>query len=65
MDQRRLGIRKRYTWAVLDTLDMLSPRYDQPQTEDELRCALDAGGAVSIERLPNPGLNLVAAVPLL
>lgn len=63
VDERRLGIRKRYSWALLDTLDMLSPRYDQPQTEQELRSALQSGGAVGINRLPNPGLNLVATIP--
>lgn len=61
--ERRLSIRERYRWAVVDTLDMLSPRYDEPQTEDQLRSALSAGGAVSIARLPNAGLNLVALTP--
>jgi SAM-dependent methyltransferase len=63
VDEPRLGLRQRYTWAVLDTLDALSPSYDNPLTEAELRVALQTGGAGSIERLPNPALNLVATMP--
>jgi SAM-dependent methyltransferase len=54
-----LSLRQRYRWAVLDTFDMLSPHYDQPQTEAECRRALEAGGLNRIERLNNPGVNLV------
>jgi hypothetical protein len=32
-----LSAQQRREWAVLDTFDWLSPRYDQPQTADTLR----------------------------
>jgi SAM-dependent methyltransferase/uncharacterized protein YbaR (Trm112 family) len=53
-----LSAKQRYEWAVLDTFDMLSPRYDQPMTQDEAERPLAAAGIVRLQRLPNPGLNL-------
>jgi ubiquinone/menaquinone biosynthesis C-methylase UbiE len=50
---------QRYQWAVLDTFDMLAPRYDNPMTREEAERALCAGGIVKLRRLENPGLNLV------
>lgn len=50
---------RRYQCAVLDTFDMLSPTFDQPQTEREVRSALMEGHIMSIERLNNSGVNLV------
>jgi SAM-dependent methyltransferase len=40
-------------WAVLDTFDMLSPRYDQPQSASTLRRWLEEAGLkdVSVERI--------------
>ncbi len=57
--ERQLSRRQRYDWAILDTFDMLSPHYDQPQTEAEVERALSAAGVVEIQRLPNPGVNLI------
>jgi 2-polyprenyl-3-methyl-5-hydroxy-6-metoxy-1,4-benzoquinol methylase len=54
-----LTLRQRYRWAVLDTFDMLSPRYDKPLTEAEVRGALPTSLS-HVRRLPNPGLNIVA-----
>jgi len=54
-----LSSKQRYDWAILDTFDMLSPEYDQPQTEREVTDALKSEGIVEISRLPNSGLNLV------
>ena len=56
---RALTRRQRYEWAILDTFDMLSPEYDQPQTEADVARALSEEGITEIERLPNWGLNLV------
>jgi SAM-dependent methyltransferase len=50
----------RYRAAILDTFDMLSPRYDQPQTREEVERALSQGGGVSFERLASTGLTIVA-----
>jgi SAM-dependent methyltransferase len=57
--ERALTRRQRYEWAVLDTFDMLSPQYDQPQRQTDVERALAASGVEEIERLPNAGLNLV------
>lgn len=57
--ERQLGLRQRYAWAVLDTFDMLAPRYDQPQTEDGVRSAMQAAGVGGIQRSNAPGLNLI------
>lgn len=56
----QLSREQRYTWAILDTFDMLSPYYDQPMTEEEASVALASGGVREVTRLPGPGLNLVA-----
>lgn len=56
-----LTLRQRYQWAILDTFDMLSPRYDQPQRDQETRRALSEAGISDIKRLPNAGLNLVGS----
>ena len=57
--ERALTRRQRYEWAVLDTFDMLSPQYDQPQRHADVARALADSGVEEIERLPNAGLNLV------
>ena len=59
VNERQLNIRQRYHWAVMDTFDMLSPQYDQPQTQDRATRALVAEGIKEVRRLNNPGLNLV------
>lgn len=60
VDMRELTWRQRYEWALLDTLDMVAPAYDQPQRELDLRAVLENAGLTDIRRLPNSGLNLVA-----
>jgi len=57
--ERDLSVRDRYRWAVLDTFDMLSPRYDQPQTQYQVEAALQDAGVVNLKRLANPGVNVV------
>jgi predicted Zn finger-like uncharacterized protein len=54
-----LSWRQRYQWAILDTFDMLSPEFDQPQREAHIRAVLADADIVAIQRLGNPGLNLV------
>lgn len=57
--ESKLSRQQRYDWALLDTFDMLSPQYDQPQTQPEAESALKSEGIGDIERLNNPGLNLI------
>lgn len=56
--EKQLSRDQRYAWAILDTFDMLSPHFDQPQTESEATSALAKGKIVEIQRLANAGLNL-------
>ena len=56
--ERRLSWRQRYQWAILDTFDMLSPRYDQPQTAPEVVNALTRAGVAEVHRRPVPGLTI-------
>jgi 2-polyprenyl-3-methyl-5-hydroxy-6-metoxy-1,4-benzoquinol methylase/uncharacterized protein YbaR (Trm112 family) len=58
-NERALTKQQRYDWAILDTFDMLSPQYDQPQTQQEVEEALSMEGVTDIKRLPNPGVNIV------
>jgi SAM-dependent methyltransferase len=53
----QLSLRQRYRWALMDTYDMLAPRYDEPQRESDVRAWLREEG-VNVERRPNAGLNL-------
>jgi SAM-dependent methyltransferase len=53
-----LSVRQRYRWALLDTFDMLSPTYDQPQRYGDLQAWLASEGIGEIRRLPNAGLNV-------
>lgn len=57
--ERQLSLRQRYAWAVLDTFDMLAPRYDQPQPERDVVSAMRTAGVGDIERTKAAGLNLV------
>ena len=50
---------QRYKWAILDTFDMLSPAYDQPQTEEETVRILRESGIENIKRLSKHSLNIV------
>ncbi len=63
VEQRELTWRDRYRWAILDTFDMLSPRFDSPMTETELRQWFLAAGLGETRRLPTEGLTLVAEKP--
>ena len=55
---KQLNKKQRYSWAVLDTFDMLSPAFDQPMTEEEARKPLTESG-FEVSRLTYGGLNLV------
>jgi hypothetical protein len=59
VEERRLTVRQRYAWAIMDTYDMLAPRYDRPQTEPDVRRAMSEANIVDVERTGAPGLNLV------
>jgi SAM-dependent methyltransferase len=54
-----LTLRQRYRWALLDTLDWLSPRWEQPLREQELRSALP-DYMTGVRRQSESGLNVVA-----
>lgn len=56
--ERQLSREQRYAWAILDTFDMLSPQFDQPQTEKEASSALEIGGITDIHPVTEAGLNL-------
>jgi SAM-dependent methyltransferase len=53
-----LSIGQRYRWAVMDTFDMLAPRYDQPLTQAEAEAALREAGVGDIHRTAPYGLCL-------
>jgi 2-polyprenyl-3-methyl-5-hydroxy-6-metoxy-1,4-benzoquinol methylase/uncharacterized protein YbaR (Trm112 family) len=58
VNENALTRKQRYDWAILDTFDMLAPKFDQPQTEAEAENALSKNEIVGIERVPTPGLTL-------
>lgn len=58
VEKPELNVRQRYQWAVLDTFDMLAPRFDQPQREADVRRVLAGEDIHDVRRLPNDGLNL-------
>lgn len=51
----------RYRAAILDTFDMLSPRFDFPQTRTEVEGALRRAGVEVSARLPTSGLTIVGS----
>lgn len=57
-----LNLGQRYTWAILDTFDMLSPSYDIPLTENFVRSTLEKTECKNIKRLNTAGLNLIANI---
>jgi ubiquinone/menaquinone biosynthesis C-methylase UbiE/uncharacterized protein YbaR (Trm112 family) len=59
VSESKLTLRQRYHWAILDTFDMLSPQYDQPQTFQDAEKPLRSEGIEEITRLQNGGLNLI------
>jgi len=55
-----LAREQRSDCPVLDTFDMLSPQYDQPQTQHEIEQALsDCGGILNFKRLDIGGLTII------
>ena len=56
--ERELSARQRYAWSLMDTFDMLSPQYDQPQTEPDVSAAMHSEGIDEINRTKVKGLNL-------
>lgn len=62
VDEDRLTRKQRYRWAILDTFDMLAPRFDAPQREDAVRRALAESGVARARRTAERGLNLVGRV---
>lgn len=59
-DFERMDARTRREWAIVDTVDWISPRYDTPQTWTAVVEALHRGGSQSVERRPVPGICAVA-----
>ena len=56
--EKQLDRDQRYSWAILDTFDMLSPQFDQPMTESEaVQACAEAG--IEVSRKTYAGLNLV------
>lgn len=55
--ETQLDRKQRYSWAVLDTFDMLSPAFDQPMTADEALKPLKESG-IEITQQQDTGLNL-------
>jgi hypothetical protein len=53
-------MRQRYRWAILDTFDALSPRYDQPQRERDVAKIFRDAEMVDVHRGDAVGLNLRA-----
>ena len=54
-----LSFKHRYRCVVLDTFDMLSPQFDYPQTQKEVKTALSSSGIINIKRINTKGLNIV------
>ncbi len=54
-----LSLKQRYDWAILDTFDMLSPEYDQPQTRPDVEKWLSNSEIIDIQHLNHPGVNLI------
>jgi len=47
--QPGLSARQRYQWAVMDTFDMLAPKFDQPQVEADVRATLASAGVEDVK----------------
>jgi SAM-dependent methyltransferase len=59
VDEPELRLQQRYQWAVLDTFDMLSPQYDQPQNRNQVIADLQREGIVDIKEPSTGGLNII------
>jgi hypothetical protein len=51
------------TWVLLDTFDMYSPSYDQPQTYEEVARLLAQENFIDIQRHPHGGIAVTAIRP--
>ncbi len=60
--ERRLSLRQRYRWAMLDTFDVLSPEFDYPQTESDVVRTLAEVGVVDLHRRLTAGLTIVGSM---
>lgn len=58
VNEKELSPQQRYNWAILDTFDMLSPKFDHPQTQFEVEQALNGEGITNLRRIPVQGLTL-------
>lgn len=59
VEEPRLSVAQRYRWAILDTFDALSPRYDPQRERDVVQIFRDAQ-LVDVQRGDAVGLNLRA-----
>lgn len=59
VNETALSREQRYAWAVLDTFDMLSPRYDEPMTEAEVAKVFAESSIISMESLATGGLTII------
>jgi len=59
VDRDGLSDEQRYAEAVLDTFDMLSPRYDSPMTDGEVDAVLRAAGAARWDFRTRAPINVV------
>jgi hypothetical protein len=50
---------QRYRESLLDTFDMLAPRFDEPMTEREVRDAVDSFRLAELRFTDAAGLNVV------
>jgi SAM-dependent methyltransferase len=57
--EKQLDRDQRYSWAILDTFDMLSPHFDQPMTDAEAAKALREAGVGELSCPTKSGLNIV------
>jgi hypothetical protein len=48
------------TWVLLDTFDMYSPSYDQPQTYANVARMLAQENFINIQRHPHGGISVTA-----
>jgi SAM-dependent methyltransferase len=60
--ERRLSLGQRYRLAILDTFDVLSPKFDYPQTEPDVVRTLGEAGMVNLHRRPAPGLTITGTM---
>ena len=53
------SLRQHYSCVILDTFDMLSPKYDSPQRFSDIARVLSESKINNIQRLDNYGVNLI------